>query len=111
MKMLQKNRLKLNEPAFYVFDIINLDTHERAGYHELMSITSELGLNTVPIEEVGECFNYTLEELLEKARGKYPSGLDKEGIVIRPIVPEYVRELSTKLSFKVINNDFLLKEK
>ena len=26
---------------------------------------------------------YTADELLEKAKGKYPSGLDKEGIVIR----------------------------
>ena len=33
----------------------------------------------VPIEEAGDMFNYTLEELLEKARGTYPSGLDKEG--------------------------------
>lgn len=108
---IQKNRLRLKEPAFYVFDIIHLDNMERCGYEELVSIVNELGLELVPIEEVGENFNYTLEELLEKARGKYPSGVDKEGIVIRPLVPEYVREASGKLSFKVINNDFLLKEK
>jgi hypothetical protein len=42
---------------------------------------------------------------LEKAKGKYPSGLDKEGIVVRNAVsPKAV-------SFKALNNDALLKEK
>lgn len=108
---IQKNRLKLTEPAFYVFNIVNLDTSEIAGYYELVSITADLGIELVPIEEIGDNFNYTLEELLEKSKGKYPSGLDKEGIVIRPLIPEYAPEICNNLSFKVINNDFLLKEK
>ena len=45
----------------------------------------------------------------ERAKGKYPSGLDKEGIVVR--TREYGRIGNDKLSFKVINNDFLAKEK
>ena len=60
------------------------------------------------MEEEGEKFNYSLDELLEKAKGKYPSGLDKEGIVIRS---QENMEDGKFLSFKVINNDFLLKEK
>ena len=59
----------------------------------------------MPLEERGENFSYSLETLLEKARGKYTSGLDKEGIVVRdPMRPK-------SLSFKVLNNDFLLKDK
>ena len=77
----------------------------------MLEVAETLGLTTVPIEEVANNFNYTLEELLERAKGKYPSGLDKEGIVIRPTAPEYCRELGKALSFKVLNNDFLAKEK
>jgi len=64
-----------------------------------------LGLPVVPLEERGEHFSYSLETLLEKAKGKYPSGLEKEGIVVRyTMAPKAV-------SFKVLNNDALLKEK
>jgi len=64
-----------------------------------------LGVPIVPLEERGEQFDYSLETLLEKAKGKYPSGLDKEGIVVRDsLAPKVV-------SFKVLNNDALLKEK
>ena len=69
-----------------------------------------LDLDMVPIEEIGEDFNYTVSELIEKAKGKYPSGLDKEGIVIRPIKNEFNMQIKNRLSFKVLNNDFLLKE-
>ena len=76
----------------------------------------------MPIEEAGDSFDYALDELLEKARGKYDSGLDKEGIVVRTQEMESGRFTVTKedgttgtaiyrLSFKVINNDFLKKEK
>jgi len=65
----------------------------------------------VSVEETGEHFNYTLEELLEKARGKYQSGLDKEGIVVRAQQAGHNPAINHKMSFKVINNDFLKKEK
>jgi len=113
---IQKNRLNLSEPELFVFDIIKFsdtDIMNKCGLDELVFICEELGLRTVPIEEVGESFNYTLAELLERARGKYPSGKDKEGIVIR--TREYGRSLVGSIlhknSFKVINNDFLQKEK
>lgn len=37
-------------------------------------------------------------------------GRKKEGIVIRPRIPVASPTLSGALSFKVLNNDFLLKE-
>ena len=77
-------------------------------YKDFKDLVMRLGLETVPIEEEGESFDFSLDELLEKARGKYPSGLDKEGIVIRS--QENIDD-GKFLSFKVINNDFLLKEK
>lgn len=108
---IQGNRLKLREHEYYLFDIFDIDTRKYLNYFEMLELSSELGMQIAYVEEVGESFNYNLDELLEKARGKYISGIDKEGIVIRPKYPEYVVELCTKLSLKVINNDFLKNER
>ena len=105
---IQKNRLKLQKPKFFIFNVYDIDTATYYNYKDFKDIISHLGLEAVPIEEEGENFNYSLDELLEKAKGKYPSGLDKEGIVIRS---QSITEDGKFLSFKVINNDFLLKEK
>ncbi|MDR0730562.1 MAG: RNA ligase (ATP) [Treponema sp.] len=102
---IQRNRLRLSALAWYVFDVKDWDSGSYVPYDRMIEICGELGLPVVPLEERGDSFAYTLEELLEKARGKYPSGLDKEGIVVRDLMsPKAV-------SFKVLNNDALLKEK
>ena len=45
----------------------------------------------VPVEEEAEDFPYdSVEQLLERAKGKYDSGMNKEGIVIRPVEPVYL---------------------
>lgn len=68
-------------------------------------------LKMVPIEEEKDSFDYdTVDMLLERAKGKYPSGVNKEGIVIRPVEPVYSKVIEAPLSMKVLNNDYLLKE-
>jgi len=102
---IQKNRLRLAEIEWNVFDVKDWDANRYLPYDDAIALCAELGLKTVPLEERGEQFDYSLETLLEKAKGKYPSGLDKEGIVVRDVnAPKAV-------SFKVLNNDALLKEK
>jgi RNA ligase (TIGR02306 family) len=111
---IQKNRLKLMEPNVYVFDIVRLEANgsrPKTGLADLQTYCERLGLDMVPVEETGERFNCTLDELLEKARGKYSSGMDKEGIVVRTQEFQHNTGLQHKMSFKVINNDFLKKEK
>jgi RNA ligase (TIGR02306 family) len=105
---IQKNRLRLNAPELFVFDIFDLDKTEYIRVSEMVEITHKLGLKLADIEEEGETFNYTLDELLERARGKYPGGKHKEGIVIRS--RDIPKGRKHRISFKVINNDFLLKE-
>ena len=105
---IQNNRLKLLEPELYVFDVVDLDTFKYLGLEEIIEITDKLGLKRVPLEEEGESFNYDLDEMLEKAKGKYPSGSNKEGIVVRS--KQNIGRFNSRISFKVINNDFLLKE-
>lgn len=105
---IQKNRLKLKRPEWYVFTIQYKG--ERLGLHEMLTWCTKLGLKTVPVEEVTEFGYSSVDELLERAKGKYPSGMDKEGIVIRPVVAEKSNVLDGWLSIKAINNDYLLKE-
>lgn len=108
---IQKNRLKLVKPEWYVFTVIDLTTHRRYPLHKMQELCERLQLKMVPIEEKKESFNYdTVDMLLERAKGKYPSGMNKEGIVIRPVEPVYSRTIEGPLSMKVLNNDYLLKE-
>jgi RNA ligase (TIGR02306 family) len=111
---IQKNPLRLSEPNLFVFDIVKLDNERarpKAGLEKLQDYCQKLEIDAVPIEEVGESFDYTLEELLEKAKGSYPSGIVKEGIVVRAKNFSHNPILNHKMSFKVINNDFLKKQK
>jgi len=101
----QKNRLRLPALQWYVFDVKDWDAGKYLPYDKALEICAGFGLDFVPLEERGDSFVYTLDELLEKAKGKYPSGLDKEGIVVRDIT------FPKAVSFKVLNNDALLKEK
>jgi RNA ligase (TIGR02306 family) len=102
---IQKNKLRLDALVWYVFDVKDWDSGVYLPYDSARELCASLGVPFVPLEERGDSFAYTLEELLEKAKGKYPSGLDKEGIVVRSLMSPKA------LSFKVLNNDALLKEK
>ncbi len=107
---IQKNRLKLIKPAWYVFTVrVN---GNRVGLREMEKICRELELDMVPVEETGIDLpsNYpTVEALLERADGEYPKGGKKEGIVIRPVEPVYCERIGADLSMKVVNNKYLLK--
>ncbi|MCL2774446.1 MAG: 2'-5' RNA ligase [Oscillospiraceae bacterium] len=105
---IQKNRLKLKEPELYVFDIVDLATLKYLPLDKIIEITDYLGLKRVPLEEKGDNFDYDLKQLLEKACGNYPSGNRKEGIVVRS--KKNIGNFNNRISFKVLNNDFLLKE-
>jgi RNA ligase (TIGR02306 family) len=108
---IQKNRLKLVRPEWYVFTMIDLNVRRRLPLSQMKEICTQLGLTMVPIEEEKDVFEYDdVAVLLERAKGKYASGMNKEGIVIRPVVPVYSRTIEGPLSMKVLNNDYLLKE-
>lgn len=103
--------MKLTEPEWYVFTVTDMNTNKRLSIYKTEEICKVLGLNMVPIEEVEEEFKYkSVDELLERAKGKYASGKNKEGIVIRPIEAVYSNTIAGPLSMKVLNNDYLLKE-
>ncbi len=108
---IQKNRLKLARPEWYVFTVIDLETRCRMSLPKMQELCEKLQLKMVPIEEEGSNFPYdSVEQLLERAKGYYSSGMNKEGIVIRPVEPIYSRVIEGPLSMKVLNNDYLLKQ-
>lgn len=106
---IQKNPLGLKYPDLFVFNVVDMDSG-RLHVDAAIRVAAEFGLNFVPVIERGESFSHSQADLLELARGKYrdhfPSAghsQHREGIVIR--------SLCGRISFKAINNDFLLGEK
>jgi RNA ligase (TIGR02306 family) len=106
---IQKNPLGLSSHDLFIFNVVDIPSNNKLCLDESLDIVSKLGLKFVPIVDNGSSFGYTKDELLERAKGKYihhfnsakPSQ-DREGIVIRSFCGD--------ISFKAINNDFLLKE-
>lgn len=108
---IQKNKLGLKEPDLFVFNVYDTERKELLTLGQMVAFCSEYGLKTVPILEAGNYFEYTLDELLAFAEGKY-EGTDneREGIVVRCCKEMWSEKLRGRLSFKVISNKFLLNE-
>jgi RNA ligase (TIGR02306 family) len=106
---IQQNKLGLSSHDLFVFNVIDIPTNRKLCLEDAMGVVERLGLKFVPIVDKGSSFSYTKTDLLEMAKGKYKEHFesakpnqDREGIVIRSLCGE--------VSFKAINNDFLLKE-
>ena len=108
---IQSNKMRITGKDFYVFNVLfrNNDSleYKKMGYPESKLFVEGLKMKFVPIIEEGKAFSYSQEELLEKAKGKYKeffenadSNQAREGIVIR--------SMDNAISFKAINNDYLL---
>lgn len=106
---IQANRLGLKDYELFVFNVYNINEHRYLNFNEYIDFTKYIGIKYVPTLELGDNFNFNLDQLLEVAKGKYNSGHPREGIVIRPLTEMYSEKLKGRFSFKVINNDYLLK--
>jgi len=113
---LHKNRLGLSAVDLFVFSVYDLRAATFLSFGEFQAFCAERGLRTVPIErlvrgEEAAAFKHTLAGWLEAARGFYAgTSQRKEGIVVRPLVERPSAVLGGRLSFKVVNNDYLLKD-
>ena len=114
---IQKNRLGLPAVDWLVFDAYDTRGGRHLDHGELVAFCAARGLRTVPVEAVVEGdaargFESTLPAWLARAAGLYPGTKNrKEGIVVRPLVGKRSDALAgSRLSFKVLNNDFLLKD-
>lgn len=113
---IQKNRLNLDSVDVFMFNVYDVKAGQYLDYQAFLDFCREYGLKTVPIERVvrGEDaanFAHTLDGWLEASRGLYAGTKNrKEGIVIRTLTHTHSPTLGGRLSFKVINNEFLLKD-
>ena len=105
---IQSNRLKLSEPELFVYNVYNINEKRYLDFDDYNSFVKSIGCKQVEVIEFGDSFNYTLDFLLKIAKGNYDSGHPREGIVVRPVTEMYSPTLEGRLSFKVINNDYLL---
>ena len=98
--------LPVNTHQLHIYNIYDIDEHRYLDYDEYC-----LDLPTVETIYRGP-FTFNLEQLLEMAKGTYVGTRNKrEGIVIRPIHEKFSNRLHGRLSFKTINNEYLLGEK
>lgn len=107
---IQKNRLKLKAPEWYVFTVI--EDGKRVPLAEMLRVAEFIKAEHVPIEEIDDNLpgKYPdVDALLARADGNYPNGGKKEGVVIRPCEPVYSKTIGAELSMKVVNNKYLLK--
>lgn len=113
---IQNNRLGLGQVDLFVFNVYDLRAGGYLSFYEFRNFCDVNGLRTVPIESVVRDdtaldFMHSLDGWLDLARGTYAGTKQrKEGIVVRPLVEQRSLTLGGRLSFKVINNDFLLKD-
>jgi RNA ligase (TIGR02306 family) len=113
---IQKNRLGLAEVELLVFSAYDTRAGRFLDYADFVAFCDERGLRRVPVEAIVEGadaqrFEHSLEVWLERARGLYEGTRNrKEGIVVRPLREAMSATLGGRMSFKVINNDFLLKD-
>lgn len=102
---IQGNPYRIKGQTLRVYNAFDIDTQEYLDLEKLKSTANVLGLEMVPIIDEEFKLPETIDELLKFAEGKsvLNSSAEREGYVIR--------SHDMKTSFKVISNNFLLKEK
>lgn len=107
---IQKNTAKLKGHNLFVFNIYDIQKGCILGLHDMVKFCMDNGLDYVPLFNVAKFEYNTVEELVEIAKQcKYPCGELGEGYVIRPVVPMFSKVLRGRMSFKVINPLYLIK--
>lgn len=107
---IQGNRYRKEQTEIAVFSVFNIAEHRHLEYQELRQICRDLDLPTVPILDESFVLSHSMEEIIKVAEGtsKLNPSIPREGIVVRAL--QEVRDPDIgRLSFKVINNQFLLK--
>lgn len=100
---IQGNKYRIDCPELHVFNFWDLESNSRLFEPEFVDLVQKQ-INWVPILEKRNLYFLTLDEILNIAVGKSQLyDTEREGIVCR--------SADQTLSFKVISNKFLLKDK
>jgi RNA ligase (TIGR02306 family) len=108
---IQSNKYKLQAHKVLIYSIFDIDRFAYLNYEEFISLAQQAGFETVPVLRddyiLGKDDVNGLVELSNEKSVLNPE-LPREGIVIRPVIEAQDPELG-RLSFKVVNPEFLLK--
>lgn len=112
---IQENKLGLLEPTLFVFNMYNITKDRFLSWEEMKTHveTYPTKFTLVPLFCAGLTFDFKVEDLFEMADGFYDGTQNlREGLVIRHAQNKQSEQiLGERISFKVISNKFLLKEK
>lgn len=106
---IQKNTLKIKGQTIYFFSAYDPDTRTYLDFDAFVDLMKQMGLPTVPIIDDHFILDHTVDSLVAYATRKSMANPDSwaEGVVIRSKKEMYDEELG-RLSFKVVNPEFLL---
>jgi RNA ligase (TIGR02306 family) len=107
---IQKNKYGLKAVTLRVFNVLNVDAYRLLDHGAMLETLGELGLESVP--QLGTIvLNHTVDELIAFSEGASVLNpqIQREGLVLRPLVEEHDEDIGGRLSFKAINPKFLLK--
>jgi RNA ligase (TIGR02306 family) len=107
---IQKNKYGLGHVDLRVFSLIDIDQYSLVDREIMLSAMEQAGLTSVP--QLGEIvLGHTIDELVEMAigRSQLNANAHREGLVFRPAQEVHDATLGGRLSYKVINPQFLLK--
>ncbi len=108
---IQGNKYKLPGHQVLIYSIFDIDRFVYLNYEEFVALAREAGFETVPIIRDDYILGtHDVDGLVALSNDKSVLNPDipREGIVIRPVVEAQDPELG-RLSFKVVNPEFLLK--
>ncbi len=106
---IQNNRLKINGHTSFFFNIYDIEKGKFLAYTDFMSTIKELDVPVVPLIDDNFTLLPTVDEMVVYAtRKSVIADTEVEGVVIRSIEETQDEDLG-RLSFKVINPEFLLK--
>ena len=106
----QKNKYALKAVTLRVFNVLNVDAYRLVDHAVKMAVLAEMGLEAVP--QLGTLvLNHSVDELVAFSEGTSVLNpqVQREGVVLRPLVEEHDEDIGGRLSFKAINPKFLLK--
>lgn len=108
---IQSNPLNVKGIAFACFNVFDREQGSYVSPVEAIGICVRAEIPFVEVLEAGPKFSYSLADLEKMAKGNYDNTDNpREGIVVRHLYGKHSIHLSTRISFKVISIDYLLKK-
>lgn len=108
---IQGNKYNLSDLMLYAFNVFDIDGYRYLDHGPALALLQAIDVPSVPQAGTMPVTGFTIDQLVAHSDG--PSMVNpkmaREGLVLRPAVEEYDDVIGGRLSFKVINPNFLLK--